>query len=265
VTPLIIGGENLTAILEIILMTAGIYVILRFFRGTSAASIFTGVVILYVVLLALILFLDWAEMTHLRYIFSEFIPTSLLVILIVFNTEIRRALVELGGKVPVIFNSTSRKTTMDSIIEACLWLAGNKMGALICIERKVKLGHITEQGTPINAEVSAALLKNIFFKDSPLHDGAVVIRGQQIVAAQCLLPMSDNREISSELGTRHRAAVGLTEESDAVAVVVSEETQKISLSVDGRLEFGLKAEEVKKRLDELLEFQPAEIPGAYDR
>ena len=247
-----------TNILEILLLSALIYMVLRFFRGTSAQSVLTGVVITYLLIFVLYVALDWAKMRALQYAIQQVLTPSILAIFIVFQPELRRALLEIGGKVPVIFTGATSKTAVDSIIDACLWLSGNKMGALICVERQVKLGDITEQGTSINAEVSSELLKNIFFKESPLHDGAVVIRGSKIVAAQCLLPMSDNREIAAERGTRHRAALGLAEETDAIVIVVSEETQSLSLAVNGKLEYGLRAEVLKQRVEQLLELHDAD-------
>jgi diadenylate cyclase len=169
--------------------------------------------------------------------------------IVVFQPELRHALARLGrSRVVGLFGSTAKRQVADEVAEAAGRLARNGTGAIIAIEREVSLDGYLESGTPMLAQISADLLTTIFTPYSPLHDGAVVIRGDQIIAAGCVLPLTQFPVTDRTLGTRHRAALGLSEESDATVIVVSEETSKISIAVRGMLRRGVGADDVRAAL-----------------
>jgi diadenylate cyclase len=170
---------------------------------------------------------------------------------VVFQPELRRGLLRLGLH-PVFTRLVgARSMVLDELLEAVSALSHRKIGALIAVQRRVSLAEYAERGTNLNAEVSSELLQTIFQPGAPLHDGAVIVRGNLVVAAGCLFPLSENAELSKLLGTRHRAALGMTEENDAVTIVVSEETGRISLGVEGRLLQGLSPAELRDKLTDL--------------
>jgi len=171
--------------------------------------------------------------------------------LIIFQPEIRRALAELGRQ-PVFRASVEKRSVIDHVVQAVELLAEHRVGALVALEREIGTRAIQETGTRLDAPIVPELLACIFFPHTPLHDGGVIIRGNKIVSAGCVFPLSHNTELHRTLGTRHRAAVGLSEETDAVIVVVSEETGTISVSYGGRLSRGLDGERLKRFLTALL-------------
>lgn len=215
------------------------YVLYRLFiliRGTRAVQLVKG---LFVLLIAGIV-ANWLQLTTIVYILNYVQMALVLAVPVVFQPELRRALEQLGrgrllapvsGSLP----ETELARVINEIASACDVLARNKIGALIVLERETGLKDIAESGTPVDGLVSSALLINVFVPNAPLHDGAVIIRGDRVVAAGCFLPLSDNTNFSRELGTRHRAAVGMTEQSDALVIVVSEESGWISLANAGKL------------------------------
>ena len=194
---------------------------------------------------------------HLR-ILKNTIQLSFIAIIIVFQPELRSALEKLGRvKFSNITNfqsltgtdvNTSAYAMIDSICESCKVLSLRKIGALVVFERSSKLGDIIDTGTIVDASITSQTLITLFFPNTPLHDGAVIIRDNRIASAGCLLPLSKDLEISKDLGTRHRAAVGITEMSDALSIVVSEETGRISYALDGKIKIGITVEELRELL-----------------
>ena len=226
-------------ILDIAILTLLIYNLLKLASYTRANSLFKGIV--FIMVLSLIS--DALEINALNWLLQQIISVGVIVICIVFQPELRRVLEQLGRTkfFRRLFGSpkSQRSNLMElhtaEIVKALNDMSRKRIGALIVIERSTKLGDVIESGTMVDAEISSQLIENIFEQNTPLHDGAVIIRDERILAAACILPLSDDLSISRELGTRHRAAIGITETTDAVSLMVSEETGVISMARDGRL------------------------------
>ncbi len=218
-------------IVEILVLAWFYYMVITFFRGTRSAQVLTGLVVLIV---ALILLTWWLNLEQLNWLLGRLTLYLAVALFIIFQPEIRRALAELGRQ-PVLQQQSDSKQLVNHVVEAVILLADQKIGALIAIEGDIGTRAIQETGTPLDSEVTPELLAAIFFPHTPLHDGGVIIRDGRIVAAGCLFPLTQRSDLAKGLGTRHRAAMGLTEETDAVVVVVSEETGTISVSWKGRL------------------------------
>lgn len=220
-------------ILDIAIVSFIVYRLLLLLRGTKAAKMLVGLILL---LLASVLSrhmrlytLDWLLQSFWAYI--------VIALIIIFQPEIRRALARMGeASFFPTFTSAEELKSLEEIVRAAISLANRKIGALIVIQRETKLKDFVELGTALDAKVSKELLMSIFHPSSPIHDGAVVIKGNRVIAAGCFLPIAPTTRISKALGTRHRAALGLSEETDAVVIVVSEETGQISMSMNGKLE-----------------------------
>ncbi len=197
---------------------------------------------------------DVLHLTAVHSILTAILPSGVLALIVIFQPEIRRALEQIGTNKFVNFFGMNKdiaprtKEDIYKIVIAVQEMAKTKTGALIVLERDIKIDDIVSTGIEINSEISPQLLVNIFVPKTPLHDGAVVIANNKIVAAACILPLANNRDISKELGTRHRAAVGVSKESDAIAIVVSEESGKVSIAKDGTLIADVKEEALKKIL-----------------
>jgi len=238
---------NIADILDILLVAVLIYEVYRLIRGTTAISIFIGIVLLYV---------TWAvvealNMTLLSTIMEQVLGVGLIALIVIFQPEIRRFLIKIGsdifsarkkgsGKIRSFFRRYEESTmidaaTLEEITLACSQMSQTKTGALIVIQHTSPLSSIIETGDMINGTISCRLLENLFFKNSPLHDGAVIISNDRIIAARCTLPISDSPNIPPRYGMRHRAAVGITETTDAHAIVVSEETGDISYVREGEI------------------------------
>lgn len=225
-----------------------IYKVLIFLRRTNSANVLKGIVLLIVALwLSSIM-----NLTVINWLLGRTLEIGILALVVLFQPELRRALEKVGtSSLMKIFSESRENTTEEAITQtviACTQLSQSKTGALIVFERDIRLDDISKTGTAIDARPTAELIKNIFFPKTPLHDGAILIREGKITSAACMLPNSTNTNISRELGTRHRAAVGVSEASDAVAVVVSEETGAISVAVDGMLKRHLTADTLEKLL-----------------
>ena len=226
-------------ILDIALLTVLIYNLLKLVSYTRASSLFKGIVFI----LAMALISDALEMNAVSWVLQQIISVGVVVVVIVFQPELRRVLEQLGRSklARQLFGSQKRQrnTQMEQhvseIIKALNDMSRKKIGALIVIERSTKLGDVIESGTVVDAEISSQLIETIFEPNTPLHDGAMIIRDERITAAACILQLSDDYSISRELGTRHRAAIGITETTDAVALIVSEETGIISMAREGKL------------------------------
>ncbi len=228
-----------TDIIDILIVAGLIYFIIRLIRGTRASQLLKGVVIFLGIFFASRLF----KLNTLHYIMSSAIQVGLFALVVIFQPELRNMLEHIGrikiGNIIDFSNADNdgeaTKNMIQSVVQTACNLSASSTGALIVIERQTNLGDYIRTGTTIDAAVSGRLLENIFFPNTPLHDGAVIISKNRAVAASCLLPLTANNNLSRDLGTRHRAAIGLSECSDAVVVVVSEETGKISVALNGTL------------------------------
>ena len=243
-----------TSIIDILLVAIVIYWLFILIRGTRAVRIVIGLSILYLVYLAAILF----EFNLLRSLMETAAVVGLFAVVVVFQPELRRALEQIGriGSVNRFFVSTevaAAERVAREISRGARILAGSRHGALIALERETGLQDLaSESGVPIHADLRAELLVTIFYRGTALHDGAVVISGEEIVAAGVLLPLSQNVLDSERYGTRHRAAIGISEQTDAIVVVVSEETGSISLVVRGRIERNLAEDQLRRRIFNLI-------------
>jgi diadenylate cyclase len=232
-------------VLEILIVAYVIYRLLRFLVGTRALQIVLGLLVLAVIYLAALLL----KLSMITYLLGVVFTYGAFAALVVFQPELRQALARLGqSRVFRLFGASEPPLVADEIAEAVERLSRSATGAIIAIERDIRLDEYLESGTRMRATVSADLLATIFSPYSPLHDGAVLVRGDQIVGAGCILPLTQSQMSDRSLGTRHRAAVGLSEETDAMVLVVSEESATISLARSGALRRGLTMESVRALL-----------------
>ncbi len=241
--------------LDVIIVAYVIYQAIRLISKTRAMQLLKGIIILVVATQLS----EWLQFNTINFILKNTMQVGVLAVLIVFQPELRRALEQMGrSRFSNLFNfeDNDAEENIDQRIEeiskAVKTLAEDRIGALIVIERETKIGDIIRTGTTLDAIISAEVLVNIFIPNTPLHDGAVIIRENKIKAAACFLPLTLNENISKALGTRHRAALGISESSDSVTIVVSEETGKISIALDGDLTRNLTVETLKKALKKTL-------------
>ncbi len=246
----ILGGIpfGIREIVQIAAISVVFYYIFLFFRGTRGAQILVGLGLTLIVMMFLTHILQLDELNYLARRFPLYIA---LAILVVFQPEIRRALAEVGRQ-PVLVSQANRRGTVDHVVQAVTHLAEHRVGALIAVARDIGTRAIQETGTRLDAAVTPELLASMFFPHTPLHDGGVIIRDDRIVAAGCVFPLSARTDLQKTLGTRHRAAVGISEETDAVVVVVSEETGAVSVCYRGRLSRGVDSDRLKRFLSALL-------------
>lgn len=244
--------------IDIVLVAILIYEFLKLVKGTRAWHMMVGVgaLALFIYLVRL------GKLTTFNWLVSTVLPYAAFALIVVFASEIRQALAKLGRQLTFSRGSSPESETYDDIVLAANLFSQNQTGALIVIEREIGLRTYIESGVMMDARLSYDLLASIFRPSAPLHDGAAIIRKDRIAAAACFLPLSMNPVLSTQLGTRHRAGIGITEETDAVAVVVSEETGLISLTVAGTIERDLSVEQLRRRLSELLHryVPPAALP-----
>lgn len=235
-------------ILDIVVVALILYAILIRLRSTSALRIASAIVIL---LIATAL-TNTAKMRVLNFLLSKILEIGLIAVVIVFQPELRRVLEHFGSRsLMVLTNQSSedpREQVIDQVVHACDIMSRERTGVLLVFEREIALNGFFKSGTLIDAEVSSELLRNLFFTKAALHDGAVIICGNRIAAAGCVLPLTESTSISSDLGTRHRAGIGMSEATDAVVVIVSEETGTISVAVGGMLKRSLTPETLKMLL-----------------
>jgi diadenylate cyclase len=235
-------------LLDILIVSIIVYRLLLFIKGTKAAQMLIGLGLL----LGASLLSRYLELYTLDWLIQSFWSQAVIALIIVFQPEIRRALAQMGeAQFLQTFTSAEELKSLEEIVRAAVALANRKIGALMVIERDTSLKDFVEIGTPLDAKVSKELLISIFHPASPIHDGAVVIRGNRVVAAGCFLPITLSPEVSKAMGTRHRAGLGLAEETDAVVIVVSEETGMISLAVGGKLETNLDMARLRNALTDL--------------
>ena len=241
---------------DLVVLALLFFALYIFVRDRRAGKLFIGILIL----VALYAVSELLDLYVLRYIFGNFFGVGLLALAIVFQPELRSVIESLGslptrslkGVGVESKNMTLSPTAIDELVEAAKKLSFSKTGAIIVIERSTKIGEHIQTGTVLNAELSSELVRAIFFDKAPLHDGAVVIRGGRIYAAGCYLPLSDSPDILKELGTRHRSAIGISEQSDAIVLVVSEETGTISVAFKGNLYRDFTSVSLRRKLFELL-------------
>src|SRR5215510_3748209 len=235
-------------LLDITLIACGVYWIIHLIRGTRAVQMLLGLVMVFLTYLGS----QYFELYTLNWVLDNFLSSILLVIVVLFQNDIRRALTEVGrGSLFGVRERTAYGPVLEELTRAAAVLAERRVGALIVLEHKVGLNEYIEVGTPIDARVSKELLCSIFFPSSPIHDGAVVIQRGRLSAAGCFLPLTTDPSISRTLGTRHRAAIGLTEETDATVVVVSEEEGAIALVREGHIVRNLDANALLASLQQL--------------
>lgn len=233
--------------IDIIIVAFALYKGVKLVRETRAQQLVKAIVILLLILWGSTLL----RLHSITYILENVMQIGFIALLIIFQPEIRRVLEKVGrSKIGNIFSSAPENIDymVEELAEAATHLSAHKIGALIVLEKGTKIGEIVTTGTPLNADITSALLINIFIPNTPLHDGAVVIQEGRIRAAGCLLPLTQNDSLSRELGTRHRAALGMTEISDAIVLVVSEETGKISVARDGSMVRNLTSDSLRRAL-----------------
>ncbi|MGH9510573.1 MAG: diadenylate cyclase CdaA [Terriglobales bacterium] len=239
---------SLTAVIDILLVALVIYEFLALIKGTRAALMLGGVAVVGFAFY----FSRLGELTTLNWLISRLLPYGVFALIVVFAPELRQALTRMGRRLTLSRTQSSEADAYDDIVLAANLFSQNQTGALIVIEREIGLRTYIESGVPLDAHISYDLLATIFRPSAPLHDGAVIVQKDRVAAAACFLPLSMNPVLSTQLGTRHRAGIGVTEETDAIAVIVSEETGSISLAVAGNIERDRTVEELRERLAGLL-------------
>ena len=247
----LLGSGSIEYVIEIFLIYLAIYIFLRFMEGTRGEGILKGIalIILTVPILLNIVAEQFKILDRLVVIMNFFGAAAIPALVIIVQPELRRALVRLGQtRLFGMILKSHTESIVDEIVKAAFRMSRWKIGALIAIEREVGLRSFAERGTQIDAMVTSQILTTLFFPGSELHDGAVVIQKERIAAAGCLFPLSDNPNLSSMFGTRHRAGLGITEETDAISVIVSEETGAVSFAHSGILERPTNAQELKALL-----------------
>lgn len=252
---------TITDVIEIVIIAILIYYIMDWFKKTRAWTLIKGILVLLLFTGIAMVF----QFNTILWIFKNTISVGVIAVIIIFQPEFRRALEQLGRKnfISSLFTTDDSKSgrvldrkMLNEITKATFAMAEVKTGALIVLEQDVRLGDYERTGITIDAEVSSQLLINIFEHNTPLHDGAVLIRDNRIVSATCYLPLSDNLDINKSLGTRHRAGIGVSEVSDSITVIVSEETGGVSLAYNGMLYRGLTRENFPKKIEELSNNEP---------
>ncbi len=246
---------------DILLVAFMLYQLYRLIKGTVAINIFIGVAAIYIIWKLV----EALQMELLSEILGKFIGVGVIALVIVFQQEIRKFLLLLGStnftrrrkflrQLKWLRDDKDHSVNVTGIVEACRHMSSVKTGALIIVERKSRLGSYIDTGTYINGKVSSRLLESIFNKHSPLHDGAVIISGEKLVAAGCILPLTEKTSIPSRFGLRHRAALGIAEKTDALSIIVSEETGGISLAVDDEFITKIPHDELTERINQFLDY-----------
>lgn len=232
-----ISEIKVTYLIDIGIIAFVFYKLLGLIKETRAEQLVKG----FLIILIISKLSEWAKLYAINYILQSTFTIGLIALVIIFQPELRKALEHLGRSQWIISNnkkgSVEEQTrSVNEIVDAVSVMSRKKIGALIVMERLIGINDIIDTGTVLDAKISADLIMNVFYPKSPLHDGAVIIKNNRLMAAGCLLPLSSNKYISKELGTRHRAAMGMTESSDSLIVIVSEETGAISMAIEGKLQ-----------------------------
>jgi diadenylate cyclase len=241
-------NEGWRPALEIFILAVGIYYSFNFVRGTRGAPVVYGFILL-VLSLTVIAFVLRLEV--LSYLLRDFVTYAAVAVLIIFQPELRRILAELGTH-PIFATSHEQRENIEVIIQTVERLADVRIGALIAIQQSISLQEATESGLPVDCEATPEMLETIFFPNNAIHDGGVILKGDRIAYAACIFPLTQRQDLAASLGTRHRAAIGLTEETDAVVVVVSEETGSVSYAYKGHLVRGVTSEQLRAFLTSIL-------------
>lgn len=243
---------NWRTLVEITLLSVGIYYAITFVRGTRAAPVVSGFLIL---LLALTLLTTLLELQVLKLFLLALFPSLAVIVIIIFQPELRRMLAKLGN-LPFFASVHEQRENIEVIIKTAERLADVRIGLLIAIEQAVPVQDVVESGIPVDCEATPEMLETIFFPNNAIHDGGVILRGDRISHAACIFPLTQRQDLSKSLGTRHRAAIGLSEETDAVVVVVSEETGAVSYAYKGNLVRGISLENLRAFLTSVLVREP---------
>jgi diadenylate cyclase len=229
--------------LEILLLAVGIYYTFMFVRGTRGWSVIIGFLLLFLFTLV-----SWAlHLEVVSWLLGKFFAFSAFAILVIFQPELRRMLSELGN-LRIFYTAREQRENIEVIIQTVERLADVKIGALIALEQSIQLQEVVESGIVVDCEATPEMLETIFFPNNAIHDGGVIIKGDRIAYAACIFPLTQRQDLNKSLGTRHRAAIGLTEETDAIVVVISEETGLISYAYKGNLQRGVTQEELRSFL-----------------
>jgi len=234
--------------LEILLLGVGIYFAIKFVRGTRGAPVVYGFVFL---VLTLTIVAGALQLDVLRWLLRSFIAVVSVAVLIIFQPELRRILAEVGTH-PLFYASREQRENLEVIVQAAERLAEVRIGALIAIENSIRLEDAVEGGIVVDCTATPEMLETIFFPNNAIHDGGVIIKGDRIAHAACIFPLTQRADLMASLGTRHRAAIGLSEETDAVVVVVSEETGSVSHAYKGQLVRGVSLEQLRAFLTQIL-------------
>jgi len=245
------------ALIEIPLIAIVIYYVLRFIEGTRVAGSVKMLVAFFTIGIVLIFALGrWGQLNVIVWLVDRSLPIAAIALLFIFQPELRRGLIMLGRSPFFGLLTRGESATANEVFDAVIGLSRTRTGALIAIQREVGMRGYIERGVRIDARVSAELLMNIFYPGTPLHDGAVIIRNNRIAAAGCLLPLTENIDVGVGMGTRHRAGIGVTEETDAICLIVSEETGGISAAMSGRIERNIDRERLRGILREFYVEKP---------
>ena len=251
---------GITDVLDILIVAFLIYKVLGFIRETRAEQLAKGLLVLIVITMLS----DVLHLYTLRWLLSGLMTVGLVAIVVIFQPELRRGLEYLGrSRISNVFGEVDKeeaKHIVGEFVEAIEAMSSSKTGALLVIERETALNYIVETGTIINADISAQMIGTIFYEGTPLHDGAVIVRGDRLYAAGCVLPLTQNKELNKELGTRHRAGIGIAENSDALVIIVSEDTGVISIAHNGKLTRFLDGKKIEKMLLNLYLEEEVKVP-----
>ena len=243
--------------LEILILAVTIYYAFRFLRGTRGWPVVIGFVLF---LLALTLVTTLLDLKVLRLLLGTFSAFFAVAVLVIFQPELRRMLAELGN-LPLFASASEQRESIEVVVQTCERLADIRIGALIALEQSIQLQEAVESGIRVDCDATPEMLETIFFPNNAIHDGGVIIKGDRIAYAACIFPLTQRQDLNKSLGTRHRAAIGLSEETDAVVVVVSEETGMISHAYKGQLVRGVTPEELRSFLTSMI-VRPAQTRGA---
>lgn len=236
-------------VIDIIVVAILLYEFFKFVKGTKATPILVGLAVFFFISFIA----RWLDLKGLSWIMSSILAVWVVAFVIVFQPEIRNALARIGRQRPIKFFLKVEETpVIEAIVDAVKKMSEDRVGSLICIQKSIGLNDIIDTGIRIDAKVDSSLLRTIFFPDTPLHDGACVIQSDTLVAAGCVLPLSENPNLSGKYGLRHRAALGIAEQSDAICIVVSEESGKISIAYKSKLVAKIDIEILKRTLETIL-------------
>jgi diadenylate cyclase len=240
--------ESWRAVLEILILSVGIYYAFNFIRGTRGAPVVYGFIVL---LLSLSILTRVLKLEVLSWLLAAFFAFSAVAVIVIFQPELRRILAELGTR-PVFSTAREQRENIEVIVQAVERFSEVRIGALIAIEQSIQIQEAVESGIPVDCEATPEMLEAIFFPNNAIHDGGVIISGDRIAFAACIFPLTQRQDLNPSLGTRHRAAIGLSEETDAVVVVVSEENGTISHAYKGQLVRGMTVEQLRAFLSSVL-------------